>query len=407
MTRKRKLIISASIAVLILGVAGIAIASNSDRGVEVRTDVVARRDLISVVTANGRIEPKRKVNISADIMGRVVQLAVEEGQWVERGALLLRIDPTTYQAQVRRAEAGLATARANEAQARATLLQTQQARRRAEQLAQSQDLISPVDLEQARTASQVAAAQHEASRYAVVQAEASLSEAREQLRKTTIVAPMEGRVTRLNIEEGEMAVVGTMNNPGSLLLTIADLSVMEARVKVDETDVPNISFGDSASVRIDAFPGETFTGRVTRIGNSAAQAAGAGAQGAGSSSVDFEVIVTLDAPPEGLRPDLSATADIVTATRPEALSIPILALTVRDTSAASTGTDTEGVFVVRDGSAEFVPVRVGIAGERHFEVLSGLSGGETVVAGTYQAIRDLRNGQTVRSRAPTPTPTDG
>ena len=428
MTRNRKIAIGAGLGVVLLGAGGIALASNREKATEVRIAAVSRRDLTSIVTASGKIEPKRQVQISADVPGRVVQLAVEEGQMVRQGDLLLRIDPTSYQAAVRRAEAAVSQAQAGASQARAALLQAQSGRQRAEVLGrQGGDLISVETLEQARTQARVTEAQSEAARYGVAQAQAALAEAREQLRKTTITAPMSGRVTRLNIEEGETAVMGTMNNPGSLLLTIADLSVMEARVKVDETDVPRISFGDSAIVRIDAFPNQTFTGTVTRVSNSAMQtAAGAmgaagGAQASGQS-VDFEVLITLNAPPAQLRPDLSATADIITARRPNALSIPILALTVRDPEGKKprqTGQDeappgatttaqarrpqaeeVEGVFLVQEDRAVWTPVRVGVAGERYFEVTSGLRGGESVVAGSYQAIRDLQNGDLVKIPPP-------
>jgi len=414
MNRKRKLWVFAGIAILVLGVTGVAIASNRDRGSEVRGEVVAQRDLMAVVTASGVIQPKRKVDISADISGRVIQLAVEEGQLVSQGDLLLRIDPTSYQAAVRRAEAAVAQAQAQAAQARANLIQAQSSARRADQLSAGEGLISPQDVEQARTSQQVAEAQYESARFGVAQSQASLSEAREALRKTTIVAPMSGRVTRLNIQEGETAIVGTMNNPGSLLLTVADLSVMEASVRVDETDLPRISFGDSATIRIDAFPNQSFSGRVTRISNSAIQAlAGGGAQ---PQSVDFEVVITLDAPPENLRPDLSATGEIITARRHNALSVPIISVTVRDPDGkrfrsnvepgapaeAQTGaaSEVEGVFVIRDGTIEFVPVKVGIAGDRYFEIEEGLSGGELVVAGPYAAIRDLESGAQVRVITP-------
>ncbi|CAN5800578.1 efflux RND transporter periplasmic adaptor subunit [soil metagenome] len=421
MTKRKKIVIGSVLGASVLGLASIGIASNNEKGTSIRSEVVAERELVSVVTASGYIQPKRKVDISADLSGRVIQLAVEDGQWVERGDLLLRIDPTSFQANARRAEAGVAHARAQSAQARANWLQAQSAARRAEQLSEGREnLISPADLEQARTQMAVTEAQHEAARFQVAQAEAALSEARETLRKTTITAPMSGRVTRLNIQEGETAIVGTMNNPGSLLLTVADLSEMEARVKVDETDVPHISFGDSTTVRIDAFPNQTFVGRVTRISNSAINAATATAQQQ-QQSVDFEVVVTLSNPPEQLRPDLSATADIVTAVRPNALSVPILALTVRDAdgkkfradeamrnpNAAETGderraraAEVEGVFVIREGKAHFLPGEVGIAGDRYFEVKKGLTAGDVVAAGPYQVVRDLEAGDAVRVETP-------
>lgn len=414
MSKKGKMLVGLGLVALILIVAVTAIASSGDSGSEVRTEEVARRDLVSIVTASGVIQPKRKVDISADISGRVIQLAVEEGQMVEAGDLLLRIDPTSYEAMVRRSEAMVAQARANAAQARASLIQARSAAERAQQLAGGDRLISAQDLEQAVTQAQVAEAQYEAARFGVAQAEASLSEAREALRKTTIVAPMSGRVTRLNIEEGETAIVGTMNNPGSLLLTVADLSVMEASVEVDETNVPHITLGDSALISIDAFPGRKFPGKVTRVSNSAIMGAQPGGAAAGQS-VDYEVVITLDAPPPGLRPDLSATAEIITATRANALSVPIISVTVRDPDGkrfsatdtnvgaggpSSEAIEVEGVFTVRDGTAHFVPVTVGIAGDRYFELEDGLQGGETIVAGPYSVIRELEDGDAVRVTAP-------
>lgn len=421
MSTKKKVLIAVGVVIAIGTLGALSVRRGGAKGVEVRTEEVARRDLVAQVTASGKIEPVRKVDISADISGRVVQVAVEEGQLVERGALLIRIDPSSFQAAVRRAEASVAQARSREAQARAQLAQSRSALQRAEQLSAGEQLISAADLEQARTATNVAESELQAARFGVTQAEAAVVEARDQLAKTTISAPMAGRVTRLNIDEGETAVLGTMNNPGSLLLTIADLSSMQATVKVDETDVPGISVGDSASVRIDAFPGRTFPGRVSRIGNSSIQTPTGQASGS-EQSVDYEVVITLDDPPANLRPDLSATAEIVTDQRSNALAVPIIALTVRDPEGKklrATDEDetapknrtariqqrdqeTEGVFVVRDGVATWLPVEVGIAGDRYFEVLGGLEGGETVVSGTYQVIRDLEADQPVRTAAPAP-----
>jgi HlyD family secretion protein len=413
-TKKKALIVLGVVAaVTVLG--ALSMRGGGDKGVQVSTEAVGRRTLVEVVTASGKIEPKRKVDISADISGRVVQVAVEEGQWVDAGALLLRIDPTQFVAAVRRNEAAVSQARAREAQARAQLTKAQADFRRAEQLQQTNELVSAADVENARTQAQVAEQEQQAARFAVSQAQAALSESRDQLSKTTIVAPMSGRVTRLNIEQGETAVVGTMNNPGSLLLTIADLSVMEAKVEVDETDVPGLTIGDSAAVKVDAFPGQVFPGRVTRIGNSSIQLAAAGGQSSDQQSVDYEVVITLDNPPAELRPDLSATAEIVTETRANALSVPILALTVRDAEGKKFRVDednkdapkeavrgredeeeVEGVFVVREGKAEWVPVQIGIAGDRYFEVVSGLRGGETVVSGSYATVRELEDDDAVK-----------
>jgi HlyD family secretion protein len=422
MSTKKKVLIVVGVVAAIGVLGALTLGGGGDKGVEVRTEQVARRDLVSVVTASGKIEPVRKVDISADISGRVVQVLVQEGQMVERGAVLIRIDPSAFAANVRRAEASVSQARAREAQARSQLLQARTAAERAEQLSSGDQLISRAELDQARTQAQVAEGELQAARFGVSQAQAALSEARDQASKTTISAPMAGRVTRLNIEEGETAVVGTMNNPGSLLLTIADLSTMQATVKVDETDVPGITVGDSTAVRIDAFPGQTFPGRVTRIGNSSIQPV-AGGQGS-EETVDYEVEITLDNPPAELRPDLSATAEIITETRANTLAVPIIALTVRDpegkklraadeddqapgqTNQSRTQRiqqrtqEVEGVFVVDSGKVRWVPVQVGIAGDRYFEVVKGLRGGETVVSGSYQVIRDLEADAAVKTADP-------
>jgi len=233
--------------------------------------------------------------------------------------------------------------------------------------------------------------------------------ARDNLRKTTLIAPMTGRVTRLAVEEGEVAVPSTFSKDIGLLLTVSDLSVIQAKVKVDETDVVRVHLSDSVEVSIDAFPDTVFIGRVTKVSDSSVRDATATATGQSDRAVDYEVEITLDKPPTDIRPDLSATARIVTDTRKQALSIPIIALTVRenkpgatesrpaDTAAARKKKETEGVFVVKDGVANFRPVKVGVAGDEYFEVTDGLKPGETIVAGPYQAIRDLKEGARVRA----------
>jgi HlyD family secretion protein len=226
---------------------------------------------------------------------------------------------------------------------------------------------------------------------------------------------MAGRITRLNVEVGETAIMGTLNKDAATLLTISDMSVLETRVKVDETDVARISVGDSAVVQVDAFPDTTFVGRVTKISNSSVRGAAAGGMNAADQAVDYEVTIQLLNAPEQIRPDFSATAKIVTDMRNKVLSIPIIALTVREDEGVAAGDtavglgqarpekevgkrDVEGVFVVgTDNTVTFRPVKVGIAGEKHFEVVSGLKTGERIVAGTYQAIRELKDGALVRT----------
>lgn len=338
---------------------------------------------------------------------------------VRPGQFLLQIDPTQYQAAVSRAEAVVATNEAAMLQAQANRVQAERALTRAKELAKSgeaKSLISPEAVEQAQTAFDVATANLNSSKAQVAQARAALDEARSNLSKTRLVSPIAGRVVRLPVHEGEVAVPGTFSRETGLLMTIADLSTVLAKVKVDETDVVRLHLGDSTEVAIDAFPDTTFTGRVTKISN-ASDAVGAAQATSGSNdkAVDFDVEVTLTNPPADVRPDLSSTARIVTDTRKQALSIPIIALTVRDhqkvpneakdgppppaskdTASVFKKKEQEGVFVVRDGIATFQPVKVGIAGDEYFEVLDGLKPGETIVAGTYQAIRDLKDSARVK-----------
>ncbi|MEQ1692376.1 MAG: efflux RND transporter periplasmic adaptor subunit, partial [Gemmatimonas sp.] len=384
--------------------------------VEVRTEAVETRDLAASVTASGQIQPQTKVDVSADVTGKIVRLSVKEGDMVKKGQFLLQIDPEQVTAALQRAEAGLASTRAQAAQARANLIQSQRNFERSENIKkQSPTLVSDDQLEQLRTQAEVNKAQFEAATFGVEQAVASVRDAKQALSRTTIIAPMSGKVTRLNVEEGETAIMGTLNRADATLLTISDMSVLETTVKVDETDVARISVGDSALIQIDAFPDTTFVGKVVEISNSAVTRAAAAS---GDQAIDYEVRVRLLNPPQDTRPDFSATAKIVTASRIKALSIPIIALTVRENeklpnadTAVTVGRsqpakevgkrDVEGVFVVgTDNKVSFRTVKVGIAGERHFEVLEGLKAGETIVAGTYQAIRELKDGALIRTAKP-------
>jgi HlyD family secretion protein len=409
MSRRNKVLVAAGAIALIAGLAVISAAARRDRGVEVRLENVGRRDLVAAVTASGKIQPKKKVDISADITGRITRIAVREGDFAKEGQFLLQIDPTVYEANLQRAQAALSASAAGAVQARANRDQAQRALQRTKELRQQNpNLVSAEQLEQAQTAYDVAEANLTAAQHQVDQSRAAVREARDQLAKTRLVAPMSGRITRLAVEEGEVAVPSTFSRDVGLLLTISDLSVIQAKVQVDETDVVRIHLGDSVEVSIDAFPDTAFTGRVSKVSDSSVRTGAAQGTGTSDRAVDYEVEVTLDHPPADVRPDLSATARIVTATRKQGLSIPIIALTVRehtpfstesrpvDTTVARKQKETEGVFIVQKGVATFRPVKVGIAGDEYFEVLDGLKAGETIVAGPYQAIRDLKDGAHVR-----------
>ncbi len=399
-------------------------AKKGSKATEVRLEAVGTRDLVAAVTASGRIEAKTQVEVSADITGRITEIAVQEGDLVRKGQFLLQIDPSQYLSIVQRLEGQVASAEASLAQARTNRDQARRTRDRNLEIQRvNAELIAREAVEQAVQSFEVAEANLLAAQAGVDQARAALAEARSNLAKTRLVSPIDGRVVRLAVEEGEVAVPGTFSRETGLLMTIADLSVVLAKVQVDETDVVRLALEDSVAVTIDAFPDTAFVGRVSKISNSAKlSTTGAASGGATDRAVDFEVEVTLVNPPRDIRPDLSATARIVTDTRDEALAIPIIALTVREHedvpnevkagAGAPVGDapadpkkkkkEREGVFVVRGGVATFHPVRVGIAGEEHFEVLDGLKAGDSVVAGPYQAVRDMKDSTRVRQARETP-----
>ena len=406
------------VGVVALGVGGFvaaAVVKNKHKAVEVRMDTVSRRDLVAAVTASGKVDAEKTVDVTADITGRILKLAVKEGDLVKKGQFLIQIDPVQFEGAVSRGEALLASNEAALVQARTNRDQTKRQLDRAMQIHRTApELIATEAVEQAQQAYDVAVSTFAANQAQVQEARASLQEARDNLARTRLYAPISGRVVRLPVHEGEVAVPGTFSKETALLLTIADLSTILAKVQVDETDVVRLHLGDSVAVSIDAYPDTTFLGRVTKISNSAklSQTAAAAQTGTNDRAVDFDVEVTLQNPPPDVRPDLSCTARIVTDTRKNVLSIPIIALTVREhekvpnEDLAPQDTiravkkfkkkETEGVFVVRDGVATFRPVKIGIAGDEYFEVVDGVREGETIVGGTYQVIRDLKDGDRVK-----------
>jgi HlyD family secretion protein len=414
MSKRVKWSIAGVVIVAIAAIVGTAAAKRSNAATEVRIEKVQRADLVASVTASGQVQAHTKVDISSDVSGKIVKLAVKEGDMVTKGQLLVQIDPASAQATVKQWEANVAAAQAQQEQAKANLLNAQKAYQRSLEIKKSNpQLVSDEQLDQLRTSADVNQALAESAKHQVDQAIASLENARSMLDKTTIYAPMSGRVTRLNVEQGETAIQGTLNKDAATLLTISDMPVLETKVKVDETDVARISVGDSALVQLDAFPDTTFLGRVTEISNSSVKNAAA-ATSSGDQAVDYEVTIRLLNAPPDTRPDFSATAKVVTDTRKNVLAIPIIALTVRENEALANADtavglgkpkprkevgkkDVEGVFVVgADNKVTFRPVKVGIAGEKQFEVLDGLKEGERIVAGTYQAIRELKDGTLVK-----------
>ena len=435
---RKNILIAAAVIVVAAAVVAANLYFKKDPGKVVTSEAIKTRDLESIVSASGKIQPKRLVNISADTPGRVVNLAVNEGDRVKVGQFLLQIDPKPLRTRVdsnsaslQAAEQSLETMRQSIETAKVQLEQAQQ------NLARQQDLWrqqlttrealerATNDVKSAESALREREKQLQPQASRILQERATLESARYDLSKNRIESPIDGIVTRRNIQEGETAVVGTMNNAGTVLLTLADMGVIQAEVEVDETNVPNVQIGQPAKVTIDAIPDKSFKGHVTEIGNSPIQTTGGQTS---TQATNFKVVVVIDEPIPEVRPGFTCTADITTATRKNVVSVPIPAVAVRElvydangqvvkeprddkrrkastveTSVSAqelkpgqTRKETEGVFVVRNGKSEFIPIKMGIAGDKYFEVLGGLKPGDEVITGPYNSVRGMADGDPVK-----------
>ncbi|HEY3054687.1 MAG TPA: efflux RND transporter periplasmic adaptor subunit [Thermoanaerobaculia bacterium] len=395
MTRRTKIIIGAT-AVVLAGGATLGLTRRDKDVTPVTFGKVERLDLTSKVTSNGRLDAKRKVDLSANIMGQIVNLAVREGDIVKKGDFLLQIDQKQLAASAQGAAASLQALFSDREAARANAAEAQRNFERA-QKNYNEKIIPLADMERTRSLLDAANANVAAIERRIDQSRANLAAANDTLSKTTMRAPMDGIVTALPVEEGEVAVIGTMNNPGTKLLTIADMSVVEAVLEVDETDVPNVKVGQHANVTIDAYPNKTFSGTVTEVGSSPITQTG---QTGGSQAVNFEVKVQVDNPPPDVRPGFSCSADIITGTRTKAIAIPIQALVVREKPGSKAGKpqDEEGVFVNNGGTVKFAPVKTGLSGESNIEIVSGLKEGQQIVTGPFRALREIKDGSKVKEQ---------
>ncbi len=413
----RRILLIVGFVVVVGGLVFASLRSARQRGVEVDVENAARRELVAKVSGSGRVEASKSVDVVANVVGKVLEVAVREGDTVEKGQLILRIDPAEASAVLEQAEASRASAEANERLARAELKQAEQELVRIRDLVK-QGLASQRDLESAETTRDVQEARVSAARHNVADARARVEQARTALDRTVVRADIGGVVVRLAVEEGENVLAGDLYNRGSAIVTVANLGAMEAHVLVDETEVVRTAPGQDAEVEVDAFPERKVKGTVIEVGNSAYDAGPLGSQ----EAKDFRIRILLEDPPPTLRPGLTARAEIVTDTREDALSVPIESLVLRDPddqarklsrkggsrkaakgkgeTAAKAGEtkEKEGVFVARDGVAAFVPLETGIAGERHFEVVSGLEEGAPVIRGPFDALRRLDSGERVRVR---------
>jgi len=393
--------------VVVIGVAlVIAARGREGKGVEVQTARVSRHEIVQKVNATGKIQPKTQIKISADVSAKIKQLGVVEGQWVEKGAFLVGLDRERYLAAVESAEATVRSAQAN-----ATLV-SQNKDRTAKEFERSKELLakqleSQSDFDSKQTAWQVEEARYKSAIEQVEQARAALKQAKDDLSKTTIYAPMSGTVSELNKEVGEIALGSQFQ--ADVILVIADLSEMEAQVNVDENDIVSIRPGQAAEIQTDALLAQSLKGTVSEISSSANTAA----SGTTEQKTEFEIKIGITNPPKTLRPGMTTSADIVTNTNPQALSVPLQCVALRTVdqlvrkgekrkdAAARFKPDRDGfvevVFVIENGKAVARQVRTGIQSDESIEILDGLKDGEEVVSGSYRAIsKDLENGAVVR-----------
>jgi len=406
------------IAVVVLSVVGGGVYANMNRttaALSVQTEDVSRRDLTAKVTGSGQIRPFKEIDISSNVMGRIEELAVKEGEEVSAGQFLLRIDPVRYLSAVEQVEASIGSAETSVTLAEQNLQYAREVLDRRQGLYEQDLLAEETYLDALQTVRReernVQLRQSDLARL-----RAQLKQSEYDLSQVLFTSPLDGVITKLNIEEGENAMTGTMNNPGTVLLTIADLSFVEAEIEIDETDIVDVVVGQPAEVRIDAFPDAVFSAEVIEVGRSPISAVQSTTQ-----AVNFKVVVRVIENVPGARPGLSCTADVLTATRLNAIAVPIQALILREVELDADGNivqrdpladllagvegtsdedseeleEVEGAFIMRDGAALFVPIEIGIAGERHFEVLSGMEEGDEVITGPFDVIRALTSGDRI------------
>jgi HlyD family secretion protein len=399
--KKRNILMVVVAAVLALG-GWAAYARYKGKEVPVLAAKVATEDIVAKVTANGKIQAENKVELSALVMGQIVNLAAHEGDRVTKGQFLLQIDQNRAAAEAAGSGAALRASLSDRDSVQATMKQAELDFERTRRNYEAH-IASEAEFEKARSALETARAALESGRNRVEQTRAGLNASRDTLSKTTIRAPIDGVVTTLRVKAGEVTVIGTMNNPGTQLMTISDMSSVQAVLMVDETDTPNVQVGQRALLLIDAYPGQTFDGVVTEVGQSPILRDDSDLQGLATTSdaINFKVKVNVQAPPPGIRPGFSVTADIITGTKAKVAAIPLAAVVVRDspkgekTAAGKLKTE-EGVYALRDGKAVFVPVKTGLSGELKVEVVTGLTAGQEVITGPFKALREIKDGDRVK-----------
>ena len=423
MSSKTKKILGAIVALAVIGsVVGFSVSRENRKKVTVQTGKVEKKSLTQVVTASGEVRPRRYVNVGANVSGRLIDITVIEGQRVKKGQMLARVEAERYEAGARQGEAGVAAARAELTRAEADLAGAKLTYDRNKRM-REEKLVAESAYDQAEAEYKMKAAGVEAAKRRVAQLQAQLDSTKDELYKTTVYSPMDGVVTNLPKEQGEM-VIGAQSFSPTVIMTVADLSVMECEVMVDETDFRNLKLGQEAKVKVEALEGLELKGEVTEIGASAL-VRGSGSQATqqtqasantGNQPKDFKVTITIKDPPPNLRPGLNATADITTATRKDVLAVPVQAVVVREVNkegkvvdpdamaggsaregdtvvqmAREKGEEKDGVFVVEGEKALFKPVKTGIMGDTDIEITEGIAEGKTIVTGSYKTLRNLKD----------------
>ncbi|MFZ5948264.1 MAG: efflux RND transporter periplasmic adaptor subunit [Stygiobacter sp.] len=403
---KKKYYIFGGIGLMILAVILLVVfGGNKEQIITVQTEKVQKRTITQIVSATGKINPVYQVMISAEATGEIVYLPIKEGDVVKKGQLLVRIKPDIYEAQRNNAAARLEQAKATLRSTEAQLNKVQSDYKRIQGL-YDKKLASDSELETAKANYLQTLGSYESQKSFVAQSEAALKEATENLNKTYVYAPMDGTISKLNVELAQR-VLGSNFSPGTEILTVADLRKMEARVDVDENDVVLVSVGDEAIVKVDAFGDKEFKGKVTQIGNSAVSK-GLGTQ---DEVVNFEVRILIEDPDKQLRPGMSCDADIKTETKPNVIAVPIQSVTARVDKQKTVENKSEEesqvekpkngksnkpkevVFLAQDGKAKMVEVKTGISDDSYIEIINGLKGGEDVISGPYKAIsKELEDG---------------
>ena len=401
--RRRVWLVLGGAAVVVVGGGAFLNYQKKHAPTEVSVAKVTLEDVVAKVTANGKIQAEKKVDMAALVMGQIVNLAVREGDPVKSGDFLLQIDKTHAAAEEAGSAAALSASQSQLDSARAALEQAQGDFARADENFRS-GIIPAADYQHAEAALHTARAAYQTAQHQIEQSRAVLNASRDDLSKTTVRSPIDGIITALRIKAGEVTVVGTMNNPGTQLMTISDMSTVQAVLMVDETDTPAIALGQKAVLTLDSYPDRRFDGVATEIGSSPIAKDDVELAGLTTTSdaINFKVRVKLLDPPPSIRPGFSVTADIITGTRSKVPAVPLAAVVVRDSpkgekDATGRVKTEQGVYTVVGGKARFVQVTTGLSGELQVEVTDGLKAGVEVVSGPFKTLRTIKDGDRVKA----------